>query len=286
VIRKGFKLKPPPSSRLCLLAGVFCMIVLSGCTPTVYKPNAINTPMFEQQTDLRASAKLGINGYNFQASYAFSDHFGIMGNIYGNKFPWTPDSVGALRRRLYELGMGYYTQLSQKGDTGRGWYIAAFAGSGIGITRGIQTNAPLYGKATFIRYIVNTAYSRTFLQGDLYFLTKNACSGGSIRLCYFHFSTLDYHNIYIFDNYPNQPSWQPGDTVRLKDPILVLEPGFTFQLRFPYVKFMAQSGLSLPLTDFNQSDKILFFPLFFDVGIEFALPLRKGAASRIEKQYK
>lgn len=88
---------------------VLCLtFMISSCT-TLYIPNRINVPELQKKGDLRASAAVGLGGFNFQTAYAVNKHLGILANYYNT------ESRDYHTQFLYggaaglEVGAGYYS---------------------------------------------------------------------------------------------------------------------------------------------------------------------------------
>ena len=58
------------------------LFILFGCvTLSLYKPNAIHSPLLKEKGELTTSASLGLSGcglYNVQAAYGLWNHTGVM----------------------------------------------------------------------------------------------------------------------------------------------------------------------------------------------------------------
>ena len=71
---------------LLYVSGVLTMLTSQSCTHYYYGPNSANVPLLEKKGDARIAAGIAgadeTTGFEMQTSYAFSNHFGGMINLY------------------------------------------------------------------------------------------------------------------------------------------------------------------------------------------------------------
>jgi hypothetical protein len=100
---------------LLLMAGLF----LPSCR-TVYAPNAVNVPLFQEKGQVKAA----IATNNLQVATAVSDHVGLMVNGYLNDYK-SDDKSFRNNGKGAEIGIGYFGQTSHR------IIYEAYAGAGL-----------------------------------------------------------------------------------------------------------------------------------------------------------
>jgi hypothetical protein len=217
------------ANRICLTL-VMSISVLS--CKIMYVPNSQNVPMLEEKGDIKAV--VGIK--DLQATYAVTNHFGIMANGYYNKNDWSITS-GTLEnkyfstRSLIEGGAGYYTTL---GDNGR---FEVYGGAGYGhvkynydlLDNGVNTETNTF----------DIDLLRVFLQPAIGTQSDNVCFAFSTRIAGVSFSGIDSVG-YTPVELESQGLNELTDNL-----FLFIEPALTLRLGFKYVQFQLQPYYNL-----------------------------------------
>ena len=99
---------------LIVLIPLVCL--LPSCSPVYYEPSSHNVPLMEQKGDLNisGSTNLALNKGEVQASYAVSDHVGVMTNYMIKKFLFDRGDSDIRTSQMYELGVGYFHNPHEK----------------------------------------------------------------------------------------------------------------------------------------------------------------------------
>ncbi|MBL0339872.1 MAG: hypothetical protein IPP71_02545 [Bacteroidetes bacterium] len=122
---------------VCIWLYSFAVILFSGCV-TLYKPNAVHSPMLQKKGDGHVSGSIGITGtglMNLQAAYAVSNHIGIIteGMYHYRSSTYTSGTeTGKEKLNILggELGLGYFEKFSQNQNK----LIQIYSGAGFGKT--------------------------------------------------------------------------------------------------------------------------------------------------------
>ena len=129
-----------------------------GCSPVYYQPNLMNMPNFQQRGEAYFAASLyGNSGSDFQAAYAFADHFAVQGNFMRDMFKESvllrisePNINVNIKGHLGEFAIGYFNTLERNGTFG------FFGGYGSGNIRNDWTTEG----ASF------TSFSKPFIRSE------------------------------------------------------------------------------------------------------------------------
>lgn len=244
-----------------LLLIVHCFFYSSCYTPRyVYSPSAHNVPLFAKKGD----SKMGINyssnlpgsktinnqvfrgkssGFDLHGAYAFHKKFAVQVNHFsraeqnGGNYSTTRDSaIIRYRRKLTELGAGYYTKLNPESSL----IFQLFAGIGIGnfsfTDRGKDVNQVAYTryhKSGIFKFYVQPAFQ--------YQNKKRIAAALSSR-----FSVINFGNIRT-DYTPQEQANFELDRIS-SSPVLFWEPAFVNSFgfkKFPGFLLEYQAGLSL-----------------------------------------
>jgi hypothetical protein len=194
------------SGIIMLLSG---MVLFNGCAPA-YVPNTVNMPMLSNKGELQVAVNTGVSGFDPQASYAITDHIGVMLN--GSFDNQVSDSTNNFHMHNFvEAAPGYYTKI---GDYGR---FEAFGGAGFGKTQGFYDNALWSDHA-------DAHFMRFFIQPGIGFSTDFVDGGLSTRVVLVNLNQNDNSSNGLF-----------------------FEPALTLKLGYRYVKLVSQVGLSICL---------------------------------------
>ncbi len=252
------------SNKLTLLSCciIFAALAMTGCyTPRyVYSPSAHNVPLLAKKGD----SKIGINyssnlpgtrtiddqvfrgrsnGIDLQGAYAISKKFALQANYFsrteknGGNYSTTLDSaVIRYRRKLTELGAGYYTKLNPESNL----IFQLFAGIGFGnftfTDNGKDPNQVSYSR--FHRAGIAKFYIQPAFQ---YQNNKRIAAALSSR-----FSVINFSNIETDYTAQEQANFEL-DRIS-SSPVVFWEPAFinTFGFKkLPGFFLEYQAGLSL-----------------------------------------
>jgi len=245
------------------LAVLALFSLLTGCAPCYYAPNAHNVPVFSEkgQGNGTFSFQFGplTQGWNVQGALAVSDHIGIMGNYNhynGTEYSlFNEDNYTSFKCNMGEFGMGYYYPFS-------GMFVFETYG-GLGGSRVNAEYNKWDGNFNGTASIGTTSY---FIQPSIGFYKKNIRLAFSSRFRLLNFRDVDF---------------SPGLNIETKtvfndldhlSPQGFFEPAFTFRAGGEKVKFQAQVGLSIIM---SQDYIFEYDPLNINFGIVFCLPGKK-----------
>lgn len=213
-----------------------CTLTLlnSSCT-TMYVPNAVPTPLLTEKGDSRIDVGVGLS-QNVQASYALTDHLGLMVNgLYQNVNSSTnsatelsEDGDGIYRiSRFVEGGLGYYTLFNDEDGV-----FEVYTGFGKGETFDNKGSLnPTYDPKTLARY------SRVFIQPNVGIVRDHMefCMG--VRL-----SNVNFDDVLSESSELNQKQFKFG----------MIEPAITIKAGWPYAKFFTQYSFMIPISNSNK----------------------------------
>ena len=267
-----------------LLCTACCVLLFSCYTPRyVYSPAAHNVPLLVQKGD----SKIGINyssnlsskrtsgeqvylsrsnGMDAQAAYAVSNRFALQLNYFyrkeqngGNYTSYRDSAVIQYKRKLTELGAGYFTKLHPEGNL----IFQVFAGIGFGNFSftdngkdGNRLDYSRYHKAGIIKYYVQPAL--------MYQYKKQVAASLSSR-----FSIINFRDIKTDYTQAEQRNFELDSIAR--SPVVFWEPAFVNTIGFkklPGLRLEYQFGMSILM-----SRRFIDARSFnFSVGIQADLP--------------
>lgn len=228
-----------------LLIAVSCLLfaaLFTSCK-TVYQPNAINTPLFNNAGEFRAT----VDPANVQLAYAVSDHGGIMVNGFRVKENTEDNNIRG-KGGLVEVGFGYYTRF-------RPFVFETYFGGGLGAVHFDETrqenntttvrNFDANGMRFFIqpsfgltsRYF-DVAITPRFVMGKYYNVVTNYSTQEQIDG---HFYAVD------------RPFW------------MFIEPALTVRGGYEWIKLQVQFGLSQKINN----EALSYKDSFLNVGLSF-----------------
>lgn len=239
---------------------------LTGCV-TLYKPNAIHSPLLKDKGDLNTSASIGISGcglYNLQAAYAPTEHMGIMmdGMYHYRSINSADSSVERLNIFFGEAGAGYFTTFG----TEKKLLFQCYSGAGFGSTKDRMENTSQFNPE------VNAKYNNVFFQPGIGYTNKNIEMAFDIRANYVH--VYDIH-AYMYEEF----EWWNTDYNFYSDTTLDfvnLEPAFTLKAGGKKLKGVFQVGLTIPTVNSRSyfmvnASSLLGYPLIkLSFGISYA----------------
>ena len=209
-------------------------IYLTGCF-TIYKPNAVQSPMLKEKGDLTISGSVGLvsTGFmNVQTSYAVDKHIGIMANGMLHSRNDTRDSLkDFLNIYSTEMAIGYF----DKPESNDNVQYHCYLGGGIGNSKHILTGT------TDKSPNVTSRYYNYFVQPGVTFFGKGVDVGLDLKANYVK---LKYFNSDIFKRYNLWPDeWMSHDTALS---FMNVEPAVTVRLGNDRFKGIAQLGFTIP----------------------------------------
>jgi hypothetical protein len=215
------------------------LIIFNSCAPA-YIPNVLNTPLLSNKGEFQGRLNGGISGIDPQMSYAFTDRIGVMLN---GSFNYRNDSDKYHKHFFIESGAGYYSKIQ---DAGR---FDIYGGYGFG---DIKTN--VFWLNGWDNY-ADGYYHRVFLQPSIGAVTSVFEGGFSTRLV-----LVNMH----FRNIPENYAYLDNSLTTFIEPVITAKVGYK------YIKYVAQIGFSLPLTN-NNIDLYEYQPFIFSLGINLKL---------------
>lgn len=232
--------------------------IISSCT-TLYIPNRINVPELQKKGDLRASAAVGLGGFNFQTAYAVNKNLGILANYYNT------ESRDYHTHFLYggaaglEVGAGYY-------HAPKSFILESYGTLGMG---------SLYHRSQD-NDINNLSYIHKL---DADFWRVGLQSSATLRddlvslSVMFRFNQMNYYNITSSVDGQNDIL---AHRLRADNTHYFAEPGVQAGLGYKYIRFNAQLHRSFHL---GQS----WFPFdryHYSVGMQVGFGVFKKSAER------
>ncbi|MDD5185583.1 MAG: hypothetical protein PHS84_10020 [Paludibacter sp.] len=211
-------------------------LILPVCV-TLYKPNAIHSPLLKEKGEINTSAVLGLSGtglYNLQGAYALSDHTGILmdGMVHHRSIKSADNSVERLTLFSVEAGAGYFNTFGDK----RTGIFQCYAGSGFGHSSDkIDNSYNTYPEAS-------ASAINLFIQPGVAYSGKSSSVAFDLRANYVYL----YHvNAYLYDRFEfwNTESRLYTDATLY---FMNLEPAVTLKAGRGKLKGFLQLGLTIP----------------------------------------
>lgn len=219
-----------------LYTAVILTALLAGsCSPTLYIPNMINTPLLGEKGDFKAT--IGGTGMapgpslDLQGAYALSDRLAVManGSLMGYR---KPQEWGGFRQDLVEAGLGTYKAFwPNKNGFNRG-RTEVFAGAGAAWSEDRSLhfiNSSGFNSGDTYR----SNYQRLFLQPSFGIRTRVLDAAITTRLAWAYFSDYQHR--------------RGGDAIeKSRFGFATIEPVLTLGLGYKYVKVFLQVGSVKP----------------------------------------
>lgn len=208
---------------------------------TVYAPNALNVPLFQEKGEVKAT--LATN--NLQVAAAVSEHIGIMANGFVNNYT-NHDKSFKNDGKGIEFGLGYFDhtedRLTYETYAGMGWYNVRIRES---------DNAKMFD-ANAVKYFVQPAI------GWVSPFFEVAISP--------RFSIVKYAKPEIIGYTPAEQAADYYDIVDKKAHVFV-EPTVILRSGYRFVKVQAQFGRSVRVSsnDIHQDRSIANIGVIFDI---------------------
>ena len=228
---------------LSLLAFAF-VAGLSSCK-SVYHPNAVNTPLFNNAGEFRGT----IDPSNVQLAYAITDHAAVMVNGFRVKETSDDNAIQGMGG-LVEAGFGYYTRF-------RPFIFETFVGAGMGR---VQFDETRYDSSQTMHFTYEATGMRFFIQPSFGIGTRFFDVALTPR-----FVLGKYNN--ISTNYSMQDQID-GKFYQIDRPLWTfIEPALTVRAGYQWIKLQVQFGLSQKLN----AEALSYKDSFFNVGISINL---------------
>jgi hypothetical protein len=258
------------TAKQILFCGLLCF--LTACV-TLYKPNAIHSPMLSENGEINTSASLGLSGcglYNLQAAFAISDHAAVLvdGMCHNRHVNSSDSSVEILNMVFVEAGAGYFSKFGNREN----FLFQGYGGAGYGLTTDeMKGTSQPYPK-------VNAQYCNLFIQPGLVYLDKYFNIAFDIRTNYVRLFNI--HG-YLYDQF----EWWNTDFKFYSDTTLDfinIEPAITIKAGSRRLKGVLQLGLTIPAINSSSyfhvnTASILIGPLIkFSVGINYTFGKKTG----------
>jgi hypothetical protein len=241
------------------------LLILPGCV-TLYKSNAIHSPLLKEKGELNASVSLGLSGcglYNLQTAYAISNHTGIMINgMYHNRHSNNADSsVEKLNIIFGEAGAGYFTTF---GSEKKGLF-QCYSGVGYGYTTDKinNTNQP-YPE-------VSAKYFNIFIQPGVAITNKHVEVAFDLRANYVRLFNIHAYLYDKFEFWNTDFKYYSGTSLDFMN----LEPVVTIRVGGEKLKGILQTGVTIPAInsksyfDVNTSSMLVVPLIKFSVGVNY-----------------
>jgi hypothetical protein len=218
---------------------VFFVLGFISCK-TVYEPNTLNVPLFNNHYEFRAYA----DPSNVHLAYAITDHIGVMANGF---FVKEGDDNGLHGSgNLFEAGFGYYRPVN-------GFIFETYAGAGRGM---VKFSEP--------RQENNTTTIRNFsAQGTRFFIQPSFGYGNKFFEAALtpRFVAGKYDNVQT--NYTTQEQID-GKFYQVDQPVWTfIEPALTVRGGYRWIKVQAQFGFSEKLN----SEQLSYKSSFMNFGV-------------------
>ncbi|MDQ3049677.1 MAG: FAD-dependent oxidoreductase [Bacteroidota bacterium] len=240
---------------------------------TLYKPNAVHSPMLSQKGEGHISAALGIIGSGLaglQADAAVSDHVGLMTNgMYhyrSNNFV-SPTDTGTEKLNIYfvEGGIGIFDKFGKRENM----LLQIYAGGGYG-----KSEAKISGNDKPDPKVTADVFD-AFIQPGIVFKGQYLDMGVDMRLKF-----VRLFNLYEY-KYNQLNSWSDYNYYSTLDQEFVLfEPTFTMMAGGKNLKGLLQAGFTIPVINseaYFRANSVSFFsaPIVkFNIGITYAFSRR------------
>jgi len=224
-----------------LVTSVIFAIFFVSCTPPVYLPNSLNTPLLKEKGEFNIGLNSSIGGCDFQTSRAITDNVGLM--INATYLRDRNELLGEYRdHKFAELGIGHFSHPDEH------FVREIYIGAGLG-TNSLKENMLFQSEAAEI----SADYIRLFIQPTFGAYTEGLEGGFSMRVCYINFYKVNYSN---FDFIKTRTLFEPVVFMRIGPPNLKFQTQFGYSLRpfkdpmefsFFYDEFIFSFGFNMRL---------------------------------------
>jgi hypothetical protein len=242
-------------------------ITLTSCV-TLYKPNAIQSPMLQEKGDFSGTGSLGVMGigsYNLQAAYAVSGNTGIMiDGMYHNRDTKSGDNLTEkLNLFSAEAGIGHFRTFGEK----KNQLFQFYGGGGYGFSSDKMYNTSNPNPE------VNANLFNLFIQPGLVLVNPNFSIAFDMRVNYIHLFKI---HATMYQNF----EWWNTDFHYYSDTTLnfaTLEPTITMKIGSKKLRGIVQFGATIPAINphayfMANTSSLLLIPLMkFSVGINYTI---------------
>jgi hypothetical protein len=240
-------------------------LILTGCM-TLYKPNAIHSPLLKEKGEGNTSISLGISDcglFNAQSSYAVSNHAGILADVmyHYRSYDYSDSLVEKLNIVFGETGAGYFNTLGNK----KNLLFQCYAGGGYGSTadkiHGSNSSNPE----------VSAKYCNFFIQPGLSYFIKHIKIAFDLRTNYIHLFQI---HAFLYEKFEWWNTEYEFHTDAVLD-FLNVEPAVTVKIGGSKLEGVVQFGITIPTIKTESyhevsSSSLLAGPLMkFSVGINY-----------------
>lgn len=223
---------------------VLCSLITS--CKTVYQPNAINTPLLNNEGEVRVS----VDQQNIQAAYAITDHAGVMLNGFYVKEKSDNNTIQG-SGGLVEVGFGYFTRV-------RPFIFETYVGGGMGSVQ--FSEEKMDNNNQMQRYTFDARGMRFFVQPSFGLGTRFFDVALTPRFVVGKYNSVN-------TNYSTQDQID-GKFYQIDQPVWsFIEPAITVRGGYQWIKLQAQFGLAQKLN----SEPLSYKDSFVNVGISVNL---------------
>lgn len=265
--------------RLTTLLIVLTFLILQGCI-TLYKPNAINSPLLKEKGATNIAGALSLSGSglaNLQASHAAGNNIGIMGNfMYHSRRSTYSDGINRNTEYVQifsgEVGAGYFLQFGEK----KQGLFQCYGGGGYGKTIDVLS------LDTNVVPQINAEYTNLFMQPGIAFTSEHFEFSFDVRANYVYIYNI---NAYLSKEF-NWWNTEFEHYTNYRLDFLLVEPTMTIKTGGPGLKGVFQAGITLPAVNSPayfaaNTESLLLFPLIkVSLGISYTFNLQKPAKVR------
>ncbi|MCB0568196.1 MAG: hypothetical protein KDC66_00455 [Phaeodactylibacter sp.] len=249
-------------------AAILANLLAGSCSPTLYIPNMINTPLLGEKGDFRAA--IGGTGmapeasFDLQGSYALSDQLAVMasGSLMGQR---QQQEWSGFRQDLVEAGLGTYKAFWPNRNGFNRGRAEVFAGAGAAWSEDRSVYDINNGYNNYDTYRSN--YQRLFLQPGFGIRTRVLDAAITTRLAWVNFSDYQHR--------------RGGEAIeKSRFGFATVEPVLTLGLGYKYVKVFLQIGTVNPFLNPDNYDRVTgaYLDGHFNGGLSFT-PWREQKAS-------
>ena len=258
--------------KIALQIPVFTVLFIFTSCVTLYKPNAVYSPLLKERGEFNTSASIGLSGcglFNLQAAYAISNHAGVMvDGMYHNRHSSISDSsIEKLNMFFGEAGVGYFTTFGIE----KNLLFQCYGGCGYGITKDKIDNSNNPNPE------VNAKFCNIFIQPGLAYTNKYFEVALDLRANYVRLFNI---HAYLYDKFEFwNTDFQYYSNATLD--FLNLEPAVTLKAGGEKLKGVLQLGVIIPTINstsyFNvNTSSMLIAPLIkFSIGINYTFGVKK-----------
>lgn len=221
-----------------IIAPFAILVSFSSCV-TLYKPNAVQSPMLKEKGDFAGTASLGIlgTGYaNGQAAYAVSEDIGVMVNGMAHSRIYNDgNSTENLNILSSEAAIGFFEELDGKNDQ----FFHCYIGGGLGSAHDILK----YSDSTLSQNPkISSHYWNSFIQPGISFFNKNWEFALDLKANFVKMYRIDGYLYDRFEFWNTDYNFYTDTSLSF----LNLEPAFTIRAGNNGWRGLCQLGMVLP----------------------------------------